>query len=249
MMMSSVELYRTLERGGRARDGLARGRLAAARLVGGADGGARAPGGLGADVRPSARADLGRRGAGLFPPMSTDGVLGAAYLPTDGYIDPSQLTFALAEGARRRRRRDQHEHARDRDRRRARPGHAASRPTRARSRPRSSSTPAACSRREIGAPGRRHRADRPDGARVPDHAAERPSARPADDARPVAPRLLPRRVGRARDGRLRAQPGALGARRHPGRLQRPAARRGLGPLRGADAERDRARARRSPTPR
>src|ERR671934_2336329 len=37
-----------------------------------------------------------------FPPMSTDGVLGAAYLPTDGYIDPSQLTFALAEGARRR---------------------------------------------------------------------------------------------------------------------------------------------------
>jgi glycine cleavage system T protein len=38
----------------------------------------------------------------LFPPMTTDGVLGAAYLPTDGYIDPSQLTFALAEGARRR---------------------------------------------------------------------------------------------------------------------------------------------------
>ena len=34
--------------------------------------------------------------------MSTDGVLGAAYLPSDGYIDPSQLTFALAEGARRR---------------------------------------------------------------------------------------------------------------------------------------------------
>jgi len=38
----------------------------------------------------------------LFPPMSTDGVLGAAFLPTDGYIDPSQLTFALVEGARRR---------------------------------------------------------------------------------------------------------------------------------------------------
>jgi glycine/D-amino acid oxidase-like deaminating enzyme len=34
--------------------------------------------------------------------MSTDGVLGAAFLPTDGYIDPSQLTFALAEGARAR---------------------------------------------------------------------------------------------------------------------------------------------------
>jgi glycine cleavage system aminomethyltransferase T/glycine/D-amino acid oxidase-like deaminating enzyme len=37
----------------------------------------------------------------LFPPMSTDGVRGAAYLPSDGYIDPSQLTFALAEAARR----------------------------------------------------------------------------------------------------------------------------------------------------
>jgi glycine cleavage system T protein len=37
----------------------------------------------------------------LFPPMTADGVLGAAFLPTDGYIDPSQLTFALAEGARR----------------------------------------------------------------------------------------------------------------------------------------------------
>jgi glycine cleavage system aminomethyltransferase T/glycine/D-amino acid oxidase-like deaminating enzyme len=38
----------------------------------------------------------------MFPPMSTEGVLGAAFLPTDGYIDPSQLTFALVEGARRR---------------------------------------------------------------------------------------------------------------------------------------------------
>src|SRR5262245_52684491 len=36
----------------------------------------------------------------LFPLMSTDGVLGGAILPTDGYLDPSQLTFALAEGAR-----------------------------------------------------------------------------------------------------------------------------------------------------
>jgi glycine cleavage system aminomethyltransferase T/glycine/D-amino acid oxidase-like deaminating enzyme len=43
-----------------------------------------------------------REAAELFPPMTTDGVLGAAFLPTDGYVDPSQLTFALAEGARRR---------------------------------------------------------------------------------------------------------------------------------------------------
>ena len=36
-----------------------------------------------------------------FALMSTDGVLGAAWLPTDGYLDPSQLTYALADGARR----------------------------------------------------------------------------------------------------------------------------------------------------
>jgi glycine cleavage system aminomethyltransferase T/glycine/D-amino acid oxidase-like deaminating enzyme len=38
----------------------------------------------------------------LFPPMTTDGVLGAAYLPTDGFIDPAQLTNAMVESARRR---------------------------------------------------------------------------------------------------------------------------------------------------
>ncbi len=38
---------------------------------------------------------------GLFPLMSTDGVVGAAWLPTDGYIDPAQLTYALADRARR----------------------------------------------------------------------------------------------------------------------------------------------------
>jgi glycine cleavage system aminomethyltransferase T/glycine/D-amino acid oxidase-like deaminating enzyme len=36
-----------------------------------------------------------------FPLMSLEGVLGAAWLPQDGYLDPSQLTFALADGARR----------------------------------------------------------------------------------------------------------------------------------------------------
>ena len=37
----------------------------------------------------------------LFPPMSTEGVVAAAFLPDDGYLDPSQLTFSLADGARR----------------------------------------------------------------------------------------------------------------------------------------------------
>jgi glycine cleavage system aminomethyltransferase T/glycine/D-amino acid oxidase-like deaminating enzyme len=102
MMMSSVELYRTLG----AEVGLETGwhevgslRLASsperqeelARQAGWAK-----TFGLPLDL---ISADEAQR---LFPPMSTEGVLGAAYLPTDGYIDPSQLTYALAEGARRR---------------------------------------------------------------------------------------------------------------------------------------------------
>lgn len=38
--------------------------------------------------------------AELFPLMSVEGVRAASYLPTDGYLDPSQLTYALAERAR-----------------------------------------------------------------------------------------------------------------------------------------------------
>src|SRR6187549_3342452 len=102
MMMSSVELYRSLQ----AEVGLETGwrevgslRLASseermeeiARQAGWAK-----TFGLPLEL---VSADEAKR---LFPPMSTGGVLGAAFLPTDGYIDPSQLTFALAEGARRR---------------------------------------------------------------------------------------------------------------------------------------------------
>lgn len=43
-------------------------------------------------------ADEARR---RFPLMTSDGVVGAAFLPTDGYLDPSGLALALAEGARR----------------------------------------------------------------------------------------------------------------------------------------------------
>jgi glycine cleavage system aminomethyltransferase T/glycine/D-amino acid oxidase-like deaminating enzyme len=39
--------------------------------------------------------------ANAFPLMSTEGVIGASWLATDGYLDPSQLTNALADGARR----------------------------------------------------------------------------------------------------------------------------------------------------
>ena len=37
-----------------------------------------------------------------FPLMSTDGVLGAVWLPTDGWLDPSGLAMALAAGARQK---------------------------------------------------------------------------------------------------------------------------------------------------
>jgi 4-methylaminobutanoate oxidase (formaldehyde-forming) len=37
----------------------------------------------------------------LFPLMTVDGVVGAAYLESDGYIDPTQLCYALAAGARK----------------------------------------------------------------------------------------------------------------------------------------------------
>jgi 4-methylaminobutanoate oxidase (formaldehyde-forming) len=102
MMMASVELYRTLE----ADVGLESGwhevgslRLASseermeeiARQAGWAK-----TFGLPLEL---ISADEAQR---LFPPLSSAGVLGAAFLPTDGYVDPSQLTFALAEGARRR---------------------------------------------------------------------------------------------------------------------------------------------------
>jgi glycine cleavage system aminomethyltransferase T/glycine/D-amino acid oxidase-like deaminating enzyme len=36
----------------------------------------------------------------LFPLMSTDGVLAAAFLPSDGYVDPASVAQALAKGAR-----------------------------------------------------------------------------------------------------------------------------------------------------
>ena len=153
-------------------------------------------------------------------------------------------TFALAEGARRRGAEIRHEHAGDRNRRRARPRDR-------RRRDRQAATIATevvvnaggMFAREIGALAGRHRPDRADGARVPGHTPAGAAARPPDDARPVAPRLLPRRVRRARHGRLRAQPGALGARRDPGRLQRQAAREDWERFERADGERHRAGAR------
>jgi glycine cleavage system T protein len=101
MMMNSVELYRRLEE----EVGLETGwhEVGSLRLASSEErmqelrrqaGWAKT---FGLPLELLSAAEAGER----FPPMSTEGVLGAAYLPTDGYIDPSQLTFALAEGARR----------------------------------------------------------------------------------------------------------------------------------------------------
>ena len=102
MMMNSVDLYRTLE----AEVGLETGwrEVGSLRLASSPErleeitrqAGWAKTFGLPLELVSAAEAQA------LFPPMSTEGVLGAAYLPSDGYIDPSQLTFALAEGARRR---------------------------------------------------------------------------------------------------------------------------------------------------
>jgi sarcosine dehydrogenase len=43
-----------------------------------------------------------QRAEELFPLMSTEGVRAAAFLPTDGYIDPASVTQAIAKGARQR---------------------------------------------------------------------------------------------------------------------------------------------------
>ena len=240
MMMSSVELYRTLE----AEVGLETGwrEVGSLRL-------ASSPERLEEITRQSGWAKTfglplelisAAEAQALFPPMSTDGVLGAAYLPSDGYIDPSQLTFALAEGARRR-------------------GAEVNTNTRVTgiTVERGEVTGVETDKgrietdivinaggmyaREIGALA---------GVNVPiipmahEYLVLEPSGLPtrhADDARPVAARLLPARVRRPDHGRLRAELRSVVARRNPRRLQRQAARGGLAALRGADGERDRPR--------
>ena len=170
----------------------------------------------------------------LFPPMSTDGVLGAAYLPTDGYIDPSQLTLALAEGARRG-------------------GAEIATSTRVNAIRTERNRVAAVEtdRGEIAtelvvnAGGIfAHELGALAGVNVPvipmahEYLVTRPSGVPLDDnARPVAARVLPWRVRWPRHGWLRAQPRSVVARRDPRGLQRQAARRGLAAVRGADDER------------
>ena len=100
MMMHSVELYRRLGGGG-VRPGLGGVRRHAPGLVARALEELRRQAGWAKTFGLPLELISAEEAQEMFPLMDTDGVLGAAYLPTDGYLDPSQLTYALADGARR----------------------------------------------------------------------------------------------------------------------------------------------------
>ena len=230
------------DRRGRARDRLARGRLVAARVVRGAAGGDHPPGRVGEDVRPPPRADLARGGAGAVP-ADVPRRRGRRRVPAHRRLHrPEPADVRARRGCAPAWGGGQHLHAGDRD-----PHAPGSRPGSRDGQGRDRDGGGRQRRRHVRARDRRargrRRPDRADGARVPRAEAERPAARHAHDARPLAPRLLPPGVGWADHGRLRAGLRAVVARRDPGGLQRQAARGGLAALRGADAERDRARAR------
>ena len=251
MMMDSVELYRTLDCGWVECGGL---RLASSperweetrRQAGWAK-----TFGLPLELL-SADEALER-----FPLMTTDGVLGASWLPTDGYLDPSLLTYALAEGAREAGC-DIHTNTRvTGDRRRARAGaRRADRPRGDRGRG-GGRTPAACSRPRSG--GWRACASR--SSRWPTSTSSRsPASRCAlVTVRSGAETHLPTMrdpdlliyfredAGGLVMGGYERHLRAVGARRRrrrrdPGRLQRPPARGGLGALRGDHRQRPQARA-------
>src|SRR5262249_5871376 len=86
----------------RARDRLARGRIAPARVVRGTDGGAAPPGGLGEDLRAAARARLGGGGAAAVP-ADVDGRRARRRVPPDGRLHRPVAAHPgpRAEGARR----------------------------------------------------------------------------------------------------------------------------------------------------
>ena len=188
MMMYSVELYRQLG-GGEFDPGWTECGGIRLACTPGALGGDAAPGRLGEDVRPAARADLRRGGAGAVP---ADGHRrrDRRVLAADRRLPRSQPAHLRAR--RRRapgRLRDLHPHARHRDRRRARRGHRrAHRARRHRVRGRRQR------RRHVRGrdrpAGRRAHPDRADGARVPRHPAVPRARRRAHrhDARPRPPR-------------------------------------------------------------
>ena len=187
--------------------------------------------------------EIGAAEAGaLFPPLRTDDLAGAIWIPGDGKANPADLTMSLAKGARTRGVRIVEDAevvgaCERRRKRRARGARRACPPRRRRDRDRLRERRQL--RRPVGAPARhsrrrqraalvgrallhRHRQDR---RRAPDAAGA---------ARSRRLHLLQGRSRRPADGRVRAESQAVAGRPDPGDLPVPAARRGLGAVRALD---------------
>ncbi len=173
-----------------------------------------------------------------YPVMRVDDLVGAIWLPADGKANPTDLTFALAKGARMR-------GARIVEKTRVigiltprRPGHRG-----AHRRGRRRGGDRRQLRRAVGETGRRdggsQRAAAFGRALLRGHRGHRRRApRPADPARPRRLHLLQGGSRRPGHRRLRAGGQAVGITgRHPVSVRIPAAGRGLGSLRDPDEQR------------
>ena len=169
-----------------------------------------------------------------FPLMSTDGVLGAAWLPTDGYLDPTRPDHGPGGGRPEGRRPDRRRGTRVTGIEVVAGRVRAVETDQGRVEAETVVNAAGMFAPEIG---------RMAGVTVPvipmahqylvTEAIDGVHPRPAAAARPRQPRLLPRRrCGGLVMGGYERNPAALGAGRHPGRLQRQAAAPGLAALRG-----------------
>ena len=179
MMMYGTDLYRTLAgRDGRGRV-VARGGVAPARLLRGADAGAPAAGGLGPHLRPPAGDPLDRRGTRPLPAVRPRRRAGRRLPPHRRLPRPVRTHVRARRGREAARRRDPDGEPRDRDRRSRRPG-----------------------------PGRRHRGARADRGRrrrerrwdVREPA--RTDGRRGDSGRAVRPPVPPDGADRGRGGRI-----------------------------------------------
>ena len=188
-----------------------------------------------------------------FPLMSTDGVLGAVWLPTDGWLDPSGLAQALAAGRTEAWRADPDQHPGRGDHRGSRARH------RRRGRARAASGETIATDVVVNAGGMfAPEIGRLAGVTIPiipmahqylfTEAIEGVDPGHAPAARPGQPRLLPRGGRRAVHGRLRAEPGALVAGRRPARTSTASSLRPTGRGSRRSWPEPSGASRRSPTP-
>ncbi len=233
LMRQSVQTYQTLEQAtGYATGWHGVGSLRLA-VQPGAVGGAPAPGDDRPELRLRGRAGLPRRGAASCSRCSTStGVHGATWVPSDGYVDPSQLTHAVRDRSAGGRRTDRAGLPGRADRAVRPAGHCRDhRPGTGRVR-HSGQRDRDVGRRD-GPAGRRRRRRQRGRAPVRRHReARRHPGRPADPARPgraVLSQARGRRAGHRRLGGRHAR--ALAD--HPARPRAGAVRPGPGAVRTA----------------